>query len=115
MNPVLWTKSFHFSASFVRDGRVYGHNFNLLVTLRHADGMDESAVEKTIEESLIQKIHSRDLSTHVDFLKNIPITDLNLLTAFDKIISSLISPLKLHSLALERDSRTRFTLEVRGV
>ena len=110
MKPVLWTKIFHFSASFSKGTEVRGHNFTLAVTAEYAGGMDEAAAEKKIEDGLIRKIHSRDLSLHVDFLKNTEINDLNLLKAFLPIVSWEIAPLKLHSLALERDSRTRLEL-----
>ena len=46
MKPVLWTKTFHFSASFSKGTEVRGHNFTLAVTAEYAAGMDEAAVEK---------------------------------------------------------------------
>ncbi len=110
MKPVLWTKLFHFSASFSKGAEVRGHNFTLAVTAEYADGMDEAAVEEKIEKALIRKVHSRDLSLHVDFLRGVDITDHNLLKAFLGIISREIAPIRLHSLALERDARTRLLL-----
>lgn len=108
----LLTKRFSFSASFSRDGRVYGHNYTLGVTLPFSDKIDEEGLERSVREGLIDKIHSRDLSLHVDILKNVEITDLNLLRAFAPEVAAAVRPLALHSLWLERDSRTRLEIHV---
>ena len=114
MRPALWTKLFYFSASFSRGSEVHAHNFTLAITLEFKDSFNEALIEKKIQEDLIQKLHSRDLTLDVDFLKKTEITDHNLLKAFSKIISAGIKPAKLHTVWLERDSRTRLTLPLRG-
>lgn len=106
----LWTKRFPFSSSFSRNGRIYGRNFVLGVTLVFSDKMDEEAVVRKVETALIEKIHSRDLSMHVDFLKKVEISDMTLLKAFLRILKPVLRPAKIHSLYLESDSRTRLDL-----
>ena len=108
----LWTKLFYFSASFSRGDKVYGHNYTLSVTVHFSETLSEDGVEKKINDSLIQKIHSRDLGLDVDFLRKTEITDFNLLKNFSKIISTAIKPAKLHSLSLDHDSRTKLFLPV---
>ena len=110
MTAPLWTKFFYFSASFSRGLHVYGHNYTLAVICEFTDKLDETVLENKIQAALIQKIHSRDLSLDVDFLKNMEITDYNLLKVFSEIISKQIHPVRLHALSLERDSRTKLLL-----
>ena len=110
MSQAFWTKFFYFSASYSRLDQTHGHNFTLGVTVEYSDKMDEATFINQIEVALVQKIHSRDLSMHVDFLKNIEITDYNLLKIFSEIISRQIKPVKLHSVSLERDPRTKLLL-----
>ena len=71
--------------------------------------MEAGLVEK-IESSLIQKLHSRDLGEHVDFLKGVPLNDPALLKAFWAVLEPAVLPAVLRSLSLERDRRTRWTL-----
>ena len=111
MKKVLWTKLFYFSASFSKNTEVHGHNYTLAVTLRFSGKLDEVLVEEAIEKALIQKIHSRDLGRDVDFLKNVKITDLNLLKVFSEIISREIRPIRIERLSLRRDPRTELCLE----
>ena len=84
-----------------------GHNYILSVTTEPLDHASEAVVDKKVREALVQKIDSRDLGLHVDFLKNIEITDTNLLKVFWEIIRLEINPVELTSLSLERDERTQ--------
>ena len=84
-----------------------GHNYVLSVTTEALDLSLEAAVEKKISEALIKKIDSRDLGLHVDFLKNIEMTDVNLLKVFWEIIRLEIHPVELVALSLERDEHTQ--------
>ena len=110
MRKVFWTKLFYFSASFFRGREVHGHNYTLIVTLKYSDRFNEFAVEQKIKKSIIDKIHSRDLGHDVDFLRGVPITDLNLLKIFSEIITREIQPVKLTELSLERDKNTRLLI-----
>ncbi|MBI2095014.1 MAG: hypothetical protein HYT89_02475 [Candidatus Omnitrophica bacterium] len=105
-----FTKIFCFSASAESHGRVTGHNYKLGVTV---DGLEENAeggFEEAVQKALIEKIHSRDLGTDVDFLKGKALGDQALLEIFGGIIQKIIAPLGLRSLTLERDERTIRTL-----
>ncbi|MBI4432027.1 MAG: hypothetical protein HY592_00895 [Candidatus Omnitrophica bacterium] len=104
------TKSFSFSASFARDGKIYGHNYTLEITIDHLSFPDETAMTERVEESLIKKLQSRDLGLHVDFLKGIEIDEKNLLARFWPIVEKAVSPARLYSATLRRDSRTQVTL-----
>jgi hypothetical protein len=72
--------------------------------------VEESALEAQVWEELIRHVHSRDLSSGVDFLKGVTITDENLLNVFWGIVQKAIHPHRLRALTLERDSRTSYTL-----
>ena len=113
MNRPLLTKFFPFSASFSRGKEVHGHNYTLGVTVEHSEKLDEALLEKKVHRSLIEKIHSRDLGLHVEFLRKTEITDLNLLKAFSKILVREIKPARLREVFLER-GRTRLSLPVKG-
>ncbi len=104
---ITLTKKFYFSASHDSPSGVTGHNYVLNVTTQALKKTEEVALEKNIHEALIQKIDSRDLGLHVDFLKNIEITDKNLLQVFWEIIQLQIYPVELVALSLERDERTQ--------
>ncbi len=110
MLTVTLAKFFHFSASFSKKGKVYGHNYVLGVTVNGVDNGTETMLINKIESGLIDKINSRDLELHVDFLKGVELTDENILRVFWKIIAALIAPVSLKKLSLERDSRTVLTL-----
>ena len=101
------TKFFHFSASHARDGKVFGHNYTLEIATDFLDPALESRFEDGVKKTLIQKMESRDLSLHVDFLKGTEINDLNLLQIFFKKLSDEMPAFPIHSLSLQRDSRTR--------
>ena len=104
---ITLTKKFHFSASYaISPDRVIGHNYILGVTTEGVDEAAEMLLEKKIHEALIQKIDSQDLGMHVDFLKNIKITDTNLLRVFWEIIRVEIHPIELSVLSLQRDEHT---------
>jgi 6-pyruvoyl-tetrahydropterin synthase len=105
-----FAKSFYFSASFSREGKVFGHNYALTVSMDCPDEKRRFLIENKIQESLIQKIHSRDLGLHVDFLKGVELTEENLLKIFWSLIEKNIHPVILRSLSLEKDSRTKLTL-----
>ena len=107
-----FTRYFEFSASYAKDGKVWGRNFRLGLTAHPMDEKTEAAFVHAVEESLIQKIESKDLSLHVDFLKGTEITDLNLLRAFRTVLRAPIAPITLKSLSLERDARTVTVLQV---
>jgi 6-pyruvoyl-tetrahydropterin synthase len=98
------TKFFHFSASYQKNDKIAGHNYILGVTIQSSDEAGELLLVKRIEEGLIQKIQSRDLGTDVDFFKNSPISEPFMLKKFWELINTLIKPLAVISLSLERDS-----------
>ncbi len=106
------TKSFPFSASYARGTRSIGVNFILSVTVAELDEAAENDLEDLVQRDLISKIHTRDLSGDVDFLKGVEITDGSLLRAF---WTKLARPLERYGprrLALQRDSRTVTTLQL---
>ena len=107
---IYWKKSFPFSSSFERDGQIHGYNFTLVLTAAIRDDFDEKHITQTVQRELIQKIHSKDLSVHVDFLKGNKISDVFLLKKFSSILLNKLKPLKMVSLALRRDDRTRTEL-----
>ena len=111
MKAVL-TKVFHFSASYEKDHKIFASNYRLGVTTAALDESEEAVFEKKIQESLIQEIHSRDLSLHVDFLKGKRVTEHQLLQSFADRIKKEIAPWPLFSLSLERDERTKITLSL---
>ena len=104
---ITLTKKFHFSASHSAHDRAIGHNYVLNVTTEALDDALEAILEKKVREVLIQKIDSRDLGLHVDFLKNIDVSDANLLKAFWEVIQPAIHPVQLTALSLEKDERTQ--------
>lgn len=108
METVL-TKTFHFSASFSRQDKVFGHNYALDVTLPAPDPLAETRITAAVEKELIGKLQSRDLGTDVPFLAGVEITDSNLLAAFRPLLEKCLSPLPLLSLGLRRDGRTLTT------
>ncbi len=105
-------KRFHFSASFERDGKIHAHNYVLEIVTDPVDEASELILEKKVRNCLIAKLDSHDLGLHVDFLKNADLTEANLLSAFRKLLSKEILPLKLISLSLERDKNTRVNLHL---
>ena len=110
----LLTKYFHFSASYSRGARVYGHNYRLGVTVDAMGREAEAELERRLRSELVEKLDSRDLGTDVGFLKGVEMSDEALLRVFWEIAAAQARPLKLHSLSLERDSRTRTTLAAAG-
>jgi len=111
MKAVL-TKVFLFSASYEKDHKIFASNYRLDVTTVTLDELGEADFEKKIQESLIQKIHSRDLGLHVDFLKGVTITETALLQIFSERIKKTIAPLPLFGLSLERDNLSKITLSL---
>ena len=107
---VTLTKTFQFSASHGHNGKVLGHNYTLKATFRAPDAKVEEGLAEKVERSLIQKVHSRDLGEHVDFLKNVALSDPVLLRAFWDVLEPATRPAALRSLTLERDRRTQWTL-----
>ena len=105
-----FTKSFEFSASYSKDGKVFGHNYILRATFQAASAADERGLSEKIDQVLIQKMHSRDFGLHVDFLKTTPADDLSRLKVFWEIIQKAAEPVRLESLCLERDRRTSWAL-----
>lgn len=108
----VFTKVFDFSASYSSGPKVLASNYRLAVTTRFLDDTGEALLEKKIRESLIQKIHSRDLSLHVDFLKGETLTEPRLVQIFWKKIEEAIAPEPLLALSLERDNQNKFTLSL---
>ena len=108
MQPEL-TKSFPFSASYESEGRAVGRNFTLWVTVDALEEGAEREFEAVIERELVSKLHTRDLSQHVDFLKGVPIRDTELLRVFWGRLSKPLAPYHLKRLALQRDARTMTT------
>lgn len=109
------SKRFPFSSSFSRDGKVFGYNYTLHLLTDVLSPEEESGLEDRVSQALIRHIHSRDLSSGVDFLKGVTITDENLLKAFWGIVQQAIDPHRLRALTLERDSRTSLTLSEEDV
>ena len=110
MAKSLFTKKFHFSASYEKNGKFYGHNYALTLAI---DGIpseeEEFRLVETVERALIRKVHSHDFGLHVDFLKNVEITPENLLNAFWNKLEPLVRPYRLESISLARDERTTFS------
>lgn len=105
-----WTKSFDFSASYADGPKVIGRNYRLSVTLEGCQPSTERTFQECIEKELIQKLHSRDLSLHVDFLKGSAMDEPTLLRHFWPIVEKACQGATLVSLGLERDQRTRWML-----
>ena len=108
------TRHYPFSASFERGGRVIGHNYRLSVTVDCVDEAREALLDKRIHDTLISKVSSRDLTLHVDFLKDIPITDQSLLRTFWDLLEKELSDHKLHRLVLRRNDLVETTLSHTG-
>ncbi len=106
----LFSKDFHFSASFSRGERVIGHNYVLQVTFPAQNEDLERVLIEKIEKSLVRPMESRDLGTDVEFLKGVLIDDRSLLEAFWPLAERAIAPVQLESLSLERDRCTVTTL-----
>ena len=104
------TKTFEFSASYSRADKVIGHNYTMRATFLAAAEADEDGLTEKIQKTLIQKIHSKDLGEHVDFLKGVAIHERALLKSFWPIIVQAAKPVPLKKLSLERDRSTRWTL-----
>ena len=105
------TKTFYFSASHSRAGKIFGHNYTLGVTTQVADEDSERILEEKVNEAILRRVQSRDLGLHVDFLKGISISDQNLLEVFWNILERKMKPLALLKLTLARDERTQVTME----
>ena len=110
MKKALLTKLFYFSSSFARGRKIHGHNFTLSVTVELSPKTDEPLLTERIQRAVIDPCHSRDLSTDVPFLKDLPITEHSLLEVFSRIIQKEIRPEKLVRLEIERDKTTVFSL-----
>lgn len=105
-----FTKKFNFSASFKRGEKILGHNYVLGVVTDPLSESEETALERSVRSLLIQKIDSRDLGMHVDFLKDTEISEVNLLKAFWGILEQGIQPIALQSLFLEKDARSQVSI-----
>ena len=105
------TKLFRFSSSFERNEKIHGRNYTLGVVLEGLPEEAEERFEKNMDETLIRRVHSRDLGLHADFLKARDFTDSSLLEAFRPFVRQAAGPAKVRSLWLERDRQTRVTLE----
>ena len=104
------TKKFHFSASYKSGERVLGHNYVLGVVTGALNDEEEAALDHKVRRVLIDRIDSRDLGLHVDFLKNIEINEWNILKSFWKLLEPEILPLTLSELFLEKDGRSQVAL-----
>ncbi len=109
MNATV-TKFFRFSASHVAGTKVLGKNYRLEISLDALLPGEELAFEKKVHEKLIKKIESRDLGLHVDFLKDIEITDRNLLEAFWRVLRESVPGFEIRSMTLQRDETTKTTI-----
>ena len=106
------TKSFVFSASHRSGARSIGANYTLFLTLPALDEAAEKELDAVVQSELIEKIHTRDLSESVDFLKGVEITDAALLKAFRVRLERPLARHGLRRLALQRDARTVTTLHL---
>jgi len=104
------TKSFAFSASYRSGARSVGANYILFVTLPALDEFAEKEMEAVVQKELISKVHTRDLSENVDFLKGVEVSDSGLLRAFREKLEKPLAGRGLRRLALQRDARTVTTL-----
>ena len=104
------TKSFAFSASHKSGARSIGANYVLFITLPALDEASEKEFESLVQRELIAKVHTRDLSENVDFLKGLEISDAALLRAFREKLEKPLAGHALRRLALQRDARTVTTL-----
>jgi hypothetical protein len=101
-----WTKQFGFSSSYADNNRVIGHNYILNLTTEAVDEASELRIESIVQKTLIDKMHSRDLSLDVDFLKGVTISDAALLNIFWKILEKELLPIRILGMSLQRDRRT---------
>ena len=106
------TKAFAFSASHRSGVRFIGANYILFLTLPALDEAAEKELDAVVQAELIAKLHTRDLSDGVDFLKGVEITDAGLLRAFRERLEKPLARHGLRRLALQRDARTVTTLHV---
>ena len=106
------TKSFAFSASHASGARAIGRNYTFWITVEALDEARELELEATVRRELIEKLHTRDLSEQVDFLKHVEKTDAALLDAFWARLSKPLAPYRPRRLALQRDARTVTTLHL---
>ncbi len=111
MNEIL-TKFFHFSASHSRGGKVIGKNYILEISIRATSAEEELEFEGKVQSGLIGCLESRDLGLHVDFLKGLDLTDLNLLKAFWAKAQEAVPFAEILSLSLTRDAKTKTTLSI---
>ncbi len=107
------TRSFLFSASHEKGPKIIGHNYELEVTVDALDEAGEEVLDATVHKLLIDRIHSRDLSLHADFLlKGAPVTDTALLEAFWRLLQPELAPAILQRLSLKRGGGHRSSLEL---
>ena len=104
------TKSFAFSASHRSGSRSIGANYLFSISLPALGETAEKELERLVQSELISKLHTRDLSDGVNFLKGVEMTDAGLLRAFWGLLSGPLAPHKPRRFALQRDSRTVTTL-----
>jgi len=104
------TKAFAFSASFSAGTRAIGRNYILLVTVEALEESRERLFEECVQKELISRVHSRDLTSQVDFLKGVEMTDASLLAAFWKRLASPLADYRPKRFALQRDTKTVTTL-----
>ena len=109
MNITL-TKKFPFSASFKSKDRLVSHNYTLSVSTACPNEGWGRTLESKVRESLICHIDSRDLGLDVDFLKNIEMTEMNILKIFWGRLQNVIQPTQLILLSLESDAHTQWSL-----
>ena len=102
-------KAFAFSACYTVGARALGRNYTLSITLPALDESQERDFERLVEQTLISKLHTRDIE-QVSFLKGVPRNDADFLKVFWQVLSEPLAHYKPLRLELERDSRTRTTL-----
>ncbi len=104
------TKSYEFSASYSSGSRVKAHNYRLVATFENIPESLGPELDLKIQNTVIQKVHSRDLGLDVDFLQGVSLSDVSLLKAFWPLIVDAAKPVPLTALSLECDRHTRWTL-----
>ena len=104
------TKQFNFSASFSRDGKTFGYNYVLGVTVLSGLPKDESFLTAAVETAVIKRVHTSDLTAAGHYFKMPEVSDLEILKAFHRALEPALMPLKIYSLCLQRDQSTLLEL-----
>ena len=106
----LFTKRFKFSASYEQGDKIFGHNYILSITVDDISQTQEQKLCDVVEKRILSKVHSRDMSLHVDFLRGVDITERNLLKEFYSQISPEINFCVIKEMSLDRDETTHLRM-----